>query len=72
MEPQSLDDTVRAGEQAQVDNRLSTQIAKAREMAGCAHAEPARSDSRWRLGGIWVTIDDAWAEPHEPATRGDD
>ena len=72
MESQSLDGTVPAQEPArQADNRLSTHIARAREMAERARAERARSDIRWRLGGTWVTIEHPRAEPKKPANRGE-
>jgi hypothetical protein len=70
---QSPDDAVAAREQAQqADNRLSTRIAMAREMAERARAEGARSDIRWRLGGTWVTIEDLRARPDEQETRSED
>ena len=73
MESQSLNGTDPAQKQAQrADNRLSTHIARAREMAERARAERARSDIRWRLGGTWVTIEHPCAEPQKPAARGED
>jgi hypothetical protein len=69
LESQSPDGAVPA--QEQVDNRLSTHIARAREMAARAHAERPRSDIRWRLGGTWVTIEHPRAEPQEPANQGE-
>jgi hypothetical protein len=69
LEFQSPDGTVPA--QEQVDNRLSTHIARAREMAARAHAERARSDIRWRLGGTWVTIEPPRADLQEPVNQGE-
>jgi hypothetical protein len=67
---QSPDDTVAAQEQARpADNRLSTHIARARELAERADAERARSDIRWRLGETWVTLEDPWAEPKSTPSR---
>jgi len=73
LESPSLDGTVPAqGQARRADNRLSTHIARAREMAERARAERARSDIRWRLGGTWVTIEHPRAEPQEPANQGED
>jgi hypothetical protein len=65
LEPQSLSDTVPAGEQ---DDRLSTHIARARERARRAREARTRSEIRWRVAGTWVSIEDPWAAPREPAT----
>ena len=65
MEPQSLSDAAPAGEQ---DDRLSTHIAQARERAQRAREARTRSEIRWRLAGTWVSIEDPWAAPDEPAT----
>lgn len=70
---QSPDDAVAAREHAQqADNRLSTRIAMAREMAERARAEAARCDIRWRVGGTWVTIEDLRARPNEQETLSED
>ena len=65
VEPQSLSDTVPAEER---DDRLSTHIAKAREQAQRAREARTRSEIRWRVAGTWVSIEDPWAAPREPAT----
>ena len=65
LEPQSSSDAVPAGEQ---DDRLSTRITQARERGQRVREARTRSEIRWRLSGQWVSIEDPWAAPSEPAT----